>query len=190
MCILISTYGSPSSDKTTLCARLFAQLKDLGINAYLTMEVAKAWCLQGREIGKYGQFILFGQEAERQSRLFNKVNIGIADSPVGLTGFYNYYYSGKKDNSLSAPCKEFYRRAEEDGVKILNFFLTPQKPYDPRARYQTEEQAQDVNVSLKEWLTWEGYDYTVLDCPDEERIDKIMDCLQKLTNNFEGMRNG
>ena len=190
MTVLINAYGSPSSGKTTLCARLFAALKDLGINAYLTMEVVKTWCIEGRAVGRYGQYVLFGQEVERQSRLFNKVNIGLVDSPVGLCGFYNWYYSGKTDNSLSVPCKEFYRRAIEDGVKIFNFFLTPQKPYDPRARYQTEEQAQDVHVSLKEWMDNEGYDYIELDCSDEKRLEVVMNYINEATNNFEGMING
>ena len=189
MTILINAYGSPSSGKTTLCARLFAALKNLGVDAYLTMEVVKTWCIEGREIGRYGQYVLFGQEVERQSRLFNKVDIALVDSPVGLSGFYNYYYSGKTDNSLSVPCREFYKRAAEDGVQILNFFLTPQKPYDPRARYQTEEQAQDVHVSLKEWLNREGYNYVELNCSDDQRLDAIMQHLKELTNNFEGMKN-
>lgn len=190
MTYIVNTYGSPGCGKTTLCARLFAALKDLGVNAYFTMEVVKTWCIEGKGIGNYGQFVLFGQEAERQSRLFNKVDIGLIDSPVGLSGFYNYYYSGKKDNSLSPACKEFYRRAEEDGVKMINLFLSPQKPYDGRDRYQTEEQAQDVHKALKKWLDDEGYDYIDLKCKDEERLEVVMGYLRDLTNNFEGMKNG
>jgi hypothetical protein len=73
---------------------------------------------------------------------------------------------------------------------MINLFLSPQKPYDGRDRYQTEEQAQDVHVSLKKWLDDEGYDYIDLKCKDEERLEVVMGYLRDLTNNFEGMKNG
>lgn len=187
MRIVVGFLGSPSSGKTSLSARLHAALKDLGIDVEYSPELVKNWVYEGRKIGKYGQYVLFGQEVMKQSTLFNSVSVTIVDSPVVLTGFYQYYYNG--DNTLSEACHGFYEKAKEDGVKIINFFLPRKKGYVKKGRYQTEAEADQVAIMLKNWLKQEGYDYVQLDCTDEERLDKVMSYLKDLTNDFEGMRN-
>lgn len=188
MTILISLLGQPSSGKTTLSAKLFAKLKELGINAEYAPEYVKSWCYEGKKVNKYGQYTIFGEEVRRQSRLFGSVDIAISDSPVMLTGFYNSYYNNG-DDSLNEACRGFYNKAKEDGIRLLNFFLPRKKKYDTKGRYQTQEQADEIAVLLKEWLNKEGYEYEVLDCPDKYRVDFIMEKLKEATNDFEGLIN-
>ena len=185
MAIVLNLLGQPSCGKTSTSAKLLAHLKELGIECEYCPEAAKTYLYDGKKINKYMQFGLFGSACTTQSRLFDSVDVIISDSSPVLAAFYEYFYNG--DNALSPACKEFYKKAKEDGIKVLNFFLPRKKRYNPKARYQTEEEATNVAIKLKEWLTWEGYDYIVLDCPDEERIKAIMGCLQEATSNFEGM---
>lgn len=177
--------GSPSSGKTSLSAKLFAELKAMDLNAEYSPEYVKSWVYEGKKVNKYGQFTIFGEEVRRQSRLFNVVDVAISDSPVLLTGFYNFFYNG--DSSLDSACKEFYKKAEEDGVKVLNFYLPRKKKYITKGRYQTEEQANDVNVKLQEWLQQQGYSYHYVDCSDKDRLDFILEKLRGLTGDFDGM---
>ena len=187
MTIIINLIGQPSCGKTSTSVKLLAYLKELGIECEYCPEAAKTYLYEGKKINKYMQFGLFGSECVSQSRLFGSVDIIISDSSPILAAFYEYFYNG--DNALSPACKEFYKKAKEDEIHVINFFLPRKKKYNPKGRYQNEKEAADVAAKLKEWLTWEGYDYEVLDCPDEKRISAITERLKNLTNNFEGMMN-
>ena len=188
MTVVVNLVGQPSCGKTSTSVKLLAYLKEKGVEVEYCPEAAKTYLYDGKKINKYMQFTLFGSECTTQSRLFGSVDVVISDSSPILAAFYEYFYNG--DNALSPACKEFYKKAKEDGIKVINFFLPRKKKYNPKGRYQNEQEASDVATKLKEWLTWEGYDYRFLDCPDEERIEKIMEVLKDATNNFEGMVNG
>lgn len=186
MTILINMFGSPSSGKTSLSAKLFAQLKAMDLNVEYSPEYVKSWCYESKPVGKYGQFTIFGEEVRRQSRLFNVVDFAISDSPVALTGFYNYFYNDG-DNSLSPACKSFYKKAAEDNIQVINFFLPRKKKYVNKGRYQTEEEANKVAQELKAWLDNEGYEYTELHCADKDRLDYVISKLREMTGDFHGM---
>lgn len=179
MTSLISIYGQPSCGKSTLSAQLFYELRSRGINVEYSMEVVKQWCYDGRKIDKFGQYFLFGSESYNQSRFFGSADIVISDSPVALTGYYNYHYSGCIDNSLSEACKGFYKKAEEDGVKLFNFFLPRTRPYCSLGRFQDEAQSDKIALELREWLDKEGYSYIYLDCDDTNRVNFILRYLRE-----------
>ena len=177
MTVLLNFLGQPSSGKTSIGAAVFAHLKALGVETEFVSEYAKQLCWEGRSISPFDQYAIFGYEAHQQSVLFNKVKVLIADSPVMLTAFYQYFYN--KKNTLQQPCHDFYEMAEKDyNVKVINFFLNRQKKYNPNGRYQTEAEAEEVCRLLRMWLNFEGFKYTELNCPDEERLDKVMEVLK------------
>lgn len=180
--VLIGFVGAPSCGKSTTAAKLFSRLKDMGLNAELVTEFCKSWAWDDREITPYSQFYFFGKQSYAESRLFNKVDYIVTDSPVLLSAFYQEYYN--KDFSLSYPCKEFYKKVAKDNIKVINFFLPRKKGYQNAGRLHTQEQSDQIATLLKEWLCKEGYKYEFLDCADEERIDKIM---EKLKGGFDGM---
>lgn len=179
MSVLINILGSPCSGKSTLAAKLFSKLKEMGADAEYTQEYVKQFTYEKRKINKYTQYFIFGTECMNQSRLFNSVSISISDSAVAMTGFYNNLYNNG-DNSLDEACKAFYRKAEDDGIIILNFFLPMRKNYNPKGRFQTREEAQQIDRDMRAWLTSQGYKYELLDCPDKQRIDKIVDRLKEI----------
>lgn len=181
MSVLINILGSPCSGKSTLAAKLFSKLKEMGVDVEYTQEYVKQFTYEKRNINKYTQYFIFGTECLNQSRLFNSVAITISDSAVSMTGFYNNLYNNG-DNSLSEACRAFYRKATEDGVLVLNFFLPMRKKYNPKGRFQTEEQAKQIDQDMRNWLNSEGYEYEVLDCPDSKRIAKIIEILKEVAD--------
>ena len=188
MTILINLIGAPSVGKSTTAGRLFAALKGMGLNAEYSSEYVKGWVYRGQQVSPYDQLYIAGKEVYRQSHLFNKVDFIISDSPVILTAFYHLY--NNHDNALREICKDFYDMAERlDNVKVLTFYLQRKKKYQTQGRYHTEEQSDEINRLLRCFLEVEAYPYEELDCPDEDRIDVIMERLKELTNNFEGMLN-
>lgn len=185
MTILINMLGCPSSGKTSLSAKLFAQLKAMDLNAEYTSEYVKGWAWEGKKVGPFDQFYIFGKETHNQSRLFDKVDFIISDSPVMLTAFYHYFYNGNE--ALNEVCHNFYNLAEEAGVEVVNFFLPRKKKYVAKGRYQTQEEADALAFQLKEWLNKEEYEYTILECPDKERINVVLEKLREMTGDFDGM---
>ena len=185
MTILINMLGCPSSGKTSLSAKLFAQLKAMDLNAEYTSEYVKGWAWEGKKVGPFDQFYIFGKETHNQSRLFDKVDFIISDSPVMLTAFYHYFYNGNE--ALNEVCHNFYNLAEEAGVQVVNFFLPRKKKYIAKGRYQTQEEADALAFQLKEWLNKEGYVYEELTCSDKERINVVLETLREMTGGFDGM---
>lgn len=182
--IIINLLGSPSSGKSTLACRLFAKLKDMNMNVEYTPEYVKSMVWSGKKINPYDQITITGAEVQQQSRLFNKVDFIISDSPVLLTAFYHKYYN--KDNALREICKDFYDMAYKlDGVRTLNIFLPRKKGYQTEGRYQTEEEANEVARMLKQWLEVEGYPFIELGCPDEDRVGEIIKLLSDMTEGFK-----
>ena len=186
MSILINIVGASGVGKSTTAGKLFTRLKDMYLNVELVQEVVKTWCYTGQKVTKYDQYYLFGAEIYQQSQLFNSVDFIISDSSPLLAAFYNFYYNNG-DSSLSSACKEFYRKVDEDGIKVLNFFLTRKKKYIAKGRYQSESESDKLSGILRNWLDNEGYKYEVLDCPDKERVDVVLKKLEEVTGGFDGM---
>lgn len=172
---LINFLGQPGSGKTTLGTQLFTELKIRDIDVEFVSEFVKTWTYTGRKINKFGQYYIFGTETENQSRLFNKVEYIIADSPVLLTSFYQQYYWNS--DTLVKPAKEFYKFAEEAGVKIINIFIDKEFTYKSKGRFQTEEESEDVKKQLLQFLTNNKYDYFHLKVPVKNRINAILSLL-------------
>ena len=179
MTVLINMLGCPSSGKTSLSAKLFAYMKARDINVEYSSEYVKGWAWEGKRVGPFDQFYIFGKETHNQSRLFNKVDFIISDSPVMLTAFYHYFYNGNE--ALNEVCQNFYKLAKEKAdIKVLNFFLPRKKKYVSKGRFQTEEEADRLAVQLQEWLAKEQYPYIELDCEDEDRLKVVVDSVKEI----------
>ena len=173
--VLINFLGQPGSGKSTLGTQLFAELKVRGYEVEFVNEFVKTWTYTGRKVNKFGQYYIFGTETENQSRLYNKVDYIIADSPVLLTSFYQRFYWGS--DSLIIPAKEFYKFTEDEGVQICNIFIDRKFKYNPKGRFQTEEESEEVRKQLLAFLDEQGYPFHHLKVPVKERISTILDIL-------------
>ena len=186
MSTLINIIGASGVGKSTTAGKLFTRLKDMYLNVELVQEVVKTWCYTGQKVTKYDQYYLFGAEIYQQSQLFNSVDFIISDSSPLLATFYNYYYNDR-DCSLNPACQEFYRKVKEDNIQVLNFLLPRKKKYITKGRYQSESESDRISVLLREWLQQEEYPYVDLDCPDRDRVDKIVEKIQEVTGDLNGM---
>ena len=76
------------------------------------------------------------------------------------------------------PCKEFYKFAKEDGVEVVNIFIDRKFKYNPKGRFQTEEESEQVREELLNWLAENSFDYHYLKVPVKERISEVLSILR------------
>lgn len=169
---LINLLGQPSAGKSTTMADLYTTLKYQEKQVEMVPEWIKRWAYEQKSISKFDQFYIMGKEIYQQSRLFNKVDYIISDSPVFLAGYYHFNRTG--DDYLYEVAKKFYKMAEEDGVKVYNFFLQRNKAYNPVGRYQTEEESDKIADDLINYLHKHSIRFEWLGCSDKERVSSIL----------------
>lgn len=144
--IVVNLFGAPGSGKSTGAAYLFAKFKMAGINAELVTEFAKDKVYEdSKEVFKNQTYIL-GKQSFKQSKLRDKVDVIITDSPLPLS----IYYNEDKDiqEELSVLTLKIF-----DSYDNHNYFINRVKPYNPKGRFQTEEEAMTIVDDMKDFLT-------------------------------------
>ena len=164
--------GGSGIGKSTTAAGLYYHMKLNHMNVELVREYVKILAWQGAKIGQFDQVNIFGEQCKLEHTLYGKVDYIVTDSPILLAPIYEHFYHG--DSMMEEAAIKFLRKAEENGVKQINVVLERNKPYDQRGRYQTEEEAQHVDVMTKNFLFKYNMPYHIIDGPDEDRVEKIM----------------
>ena len=86
---VINLFGAPGSGKSTGAAYLFSKLKMAGINAELVTEFAKDKVYEDSKEVFNNQTYILGKQCFRQSKLRDKVDVIVTDSPLPLSIYYN-----------------------------------------------------------------------------------------------------
>jgi hypothetical protein len=163
MTVVTNLLGGPGSSKSTTAARLFADLKSAGYNAELVTEYVKQWAWEGRRPEPLDQFYLFAKQARREYSVIGKVEHLVTDSPVLLSGFYAQKYGGADLAAMFRPMVLAYLRAVEKRAQYEYVFLRRAKPYNPAGRYQTEDEAKQIDAELRRYCDEMGIEYHDID---------------------------
>lgn len=152
MTMVINLFGGSGIGKSTTAAKIYARLKDMGIQTELVREYVKHWAWNNREVGEYDQLYLLGKQSQAEAQLYGKVDVIVTDSPVLLAGVYaKFRWNGVADY-VDQAAKSFVRHAEKNGTGHLNFVLQRDKPFNPEGRYETEEQARQIDSFILDYL--------------------------------------
>lgn len=140
---VINLFAGPGSGKSTLMAGIFSNLKNRGINCEMAPEYAKEKTWEASKILD-NQIYVFAKQHHRIIRLLGDVDVIITDSPLLLSLYYgNNNTKEFRDLILS----EFNTMAN------INFFVERVKPYNPKGRSQTEEEARQIDLEIKKILS-------------------------------------
>lgn len=144
--LLINLYGAPGAGKSTGAAYIFAKLKMAGINAELVTEFAKDKVWEESKAVFDNQAYIFGKQYFRISRVQDKVDVIVTDSPLLLSCYY-----GKDDPRLG---EEFNALVEKVAASYtsLNAFIKRVKPYNSVGRFQTEDESDGIMSELYQFL--------------------------------------
>lgn len=163
--LVINLFGAPGAGKSTGAAYIFSYLKMKGVNAELITEFAKDKTWEDNKMALSNQAYVFGKQSYRMSRCADKVDVLITDSPLFLSALYN------QDEVLGEDFNKVVLNVF-NSYENINIFVNRNKPYNPIGRNQTEEESDNLSVSLKEILNKYNINYTE-HFGDEENYQKI-----------------
>jgi len=169
---VINFFAGPGSGKSTTAAQLFSKLKYMSKEVELVREYMKMWAWTGRKPDKFSQFYITGKQVQAESQLYGKVDFIVTDSPILLGPFYETRYA--KREIVLPSVLNFMDFAEKNGVVYHNYFLKRQKDFKQGGRYETEDEAKQIDEDLKSFLTVHNIPWQFIEVPDEERINYIL----------------
>lgn len=177
MTIRIALLGGPSAGKSTLAARVFADLKEEKIITELVQEYAR------EHINKYGkisnilsQYLIYEKQKEKEDIIPSRVQVVITDSPTILSYIYGLYYYDPSNVDHQQMVIEMYRKIINDIKRYdLIFYLEPTRPYvQDGTRTQTAEEAKEIGEMVVQFLELHGIEYETLDMPETEMRSHII----------------
>ena len=174
--LVVNLFGAPGSGKSTGAAYIFAMLKMMGINAEIATEFAKEKVWEENQCPFKSQPYIFGKQNYRLIRLSGKVDVIITDSPILLSAYYS------KDDPSSF---RWFVEDAFDEYNNLNYFIKRDKPYNPKGRFQTEEESNQVSEDMQKFLDDCRIKYTTLKgnrAGYDWIVDEIMETLKNEDN--------
>lgn len=140
--IVINLFAGPGAGKSTTAAGVFSLLKLHGVNAELITEFAKDLIWEGRHAALANQYYVTAKQYHRMWRVKDQVDVMITDSPILLAMVYG-------DNPGAFNRQLFHLHSEFNNV---NYFIKRAKPYQPKGRNQTEDEAHDLDKEIRKLL--------------------------------------
>ena len=134
--IVVNMSAGSGVGKSTNSARLFAMLKDKGIEVELVTEFAKDLVWEGRNKAFECQAYIFGNQLYKIQRVSDSVDVIITDSPIFLSSIYD-----KEQN-------EYFKKyilTQFSKFNNLNIYLNRVKPFNPNGRNESTEEEARVN---------------------------------------------
>lgn len=148
----------------------FLSWKWCGIDAEYVTEFAKDKVWENNKEAFKCQFYITGKQAFRISRCFGKVDVIVTDSPIRLGKVYADLINRPKLGDACVEEADVYR---ENSIDIL---LKRVKPYNPNGRNQTEDEAKEIDKTLKEMLNAQKVPHLIFD-GDQHGYDLICNCI-------------
>lgn len=147
--LVVNLFGAPGAGKSTGAAYVFSKLKLAGINAELVTEFAKDKVWEESKAVFQNQAYIFGKQYFRISRVQDKVDVVITDSPILLSPFYT------DDPVLGDEFDKLVTKVF-NSYDSFNAFINRVKPYNAAGRFQTEQESDELAKKLLAFVTAHG----------------------------------
>ena len=152
--LVVNIFGGPGVGKSTIASRIFAALKERGIEAACPEEHAKLAIWSGQPWLVEQQPILLGRTWETIQALLDKVDVIIVDSPILLC---SVYAGDREPDCFHALCADMHCRSNR-----LNILLRreDEADYSSRGRLQDLGEAMEFDRRIETCLARNGEQYT------------------------------
>lgn len=143
---IINLFGSPGAGKSTHRARIFAEMKIAGYKVEEVTEYAKDIVWEDRTNLFEDQLYILAKQNRRLSRLLNKVDFVVTDSPLLM----NVVYANENvifNETLKRLTIEIFNSYDN-----VNFFLNRTHLYQNYGRIHGEDHSNQLSVNIKNAL--------------------------------------
>lgn len=153
--IHINLFGGPGVGKSTIAAEVFAELKKKHLNCELVTEYAKDLTWQESFKVLKNQIYVWAKQHQRFFRLIGKVDYVVTDSPPVLCILYDTFNNEMLHKLI---VQEFNKNVN------LNFVIERDMslPFAEAGRYQSYEQAQEIDRNILNVLKQYDLPYTTI----------------------------
>jgi nicotinamide riboside kinase len=148
--VVVNLMGGPGVGKSTICARIFTELKSIGMDCEMALEYAKDVVYEENYQKLDNQIYIFAKQHQRVFKLIDKVKVIITDSPLLNSIVYDKSYNPALRNLVVHEFKK---------LNNLNFYLERDVIYNPNGRMQTLDEAIKVDNGYLDLLNSLGVDY-------------------------------
>lgn len=169
--IVVNFYGGPGAGKSTQAAKVFAKLKELGINSELITEYAKDLTWQESFYVMKNQLYVFAKQHHRLWRVSDKVQVIVTDSPL----LNSLAYSDPGDEVFTALVKQ-----ESDKYNNINIFLKRPNSYETHGRTQTLEEAKELDNKITNLFKDHGYEWDMNETVHQDLSQIIVDYIKSV----------
>ncbi len=145
----INLFGGPGVGKSTTAAAIFVEMKRRGMNVELVTEVAKDFVWEGRMKTLDIQPYVTIKQFRNLYRLKGKVDYVISDSPILLGCIYADKYAPTLPASYKQLIVDLHKQELDPSVNIM---LKRVFEYDPNGRYQSEDEAHQLDHDMQNIL--------------------------------------
>lgn len=143
---VINLFGGPGIGKSTIAMLLSAKMKLMHLSVEYVTEYAKDMVWEGRKNILSDQLYITAKQNRKLERIKDKVNYAVSDCPL-LLGIH-YATPDYLPGSYSRLVFELWNQYDN-----INFLLMRESKYEKIGRYQTEEEALQIDVDIKDLLT-------------------------------------
>lgn len=141
---VINLFAGPGAGKSTTAAGLFHLMKLEGMNVELVTEYAKDMTWERRQNILGDQLYMFAKQHRRIMRLRGMVDFVVTDSPLLFSILYREAdYPAVFDQMVLAFWNQYDNR---------NFLLERKKAYLSVGRRQTEDEARELDLRVRDLL--------------------------------------
>lgn len=170
--LVVNLYGAPGAGKSVGAAYIFAKLKMAGINAELITEFGKDMVWENNRTAFENQVYIFGEQYYRLTRLKDKVDVAVTDSPILLGAFYN------RDDKVDQELDRLATVASEQ-YDSFDVFIHRATPYEESGRLHSKEESDNLSDVMQDYLDAHGI--SCLHCVGTiDGYDMIVDSVLKL----------
>jgi nicotinamide riboside kinase len=156
----VNLWGGPGIGKSTTAARLFGELKVAGYSVEFIQEYIKAWAYEKRQLGSFDQVYIFAKQQRLEDRVLRAmVRLTVTDSPLLMQCVY-----AKRYNSLGWEQLIQIGKLFDEKYPSVNFLLKrTNTSYQTEGRWQTEEEAKQIDVEIEQFMNDYGIPYEKID---------------------------
>ncbi len=163
MSLRINFYGGPGVGKSSLAAKVYAELSRASVvSIELVQEFCKQFAYEGKKLDVFDQVYTFGAQLWSEHRLFRAgIDVIVTDSPVLLQCVYTAILDEKIADHLIQIGLNF-----EEQHRSLNFLVQRKIPYRRQGRFENESDLQKLDERIAKAIEKFNFPFIVVD-PDE-----------------------